>query len=437
VVVNSDLEVVQFRGRTGRYLEPPVGTATHSILKMAREGLLGPLREALGEARETHAAVSKFEVQVFSDSGCNTCSLDVIPIRMFGSTVDYYLVLFDPATDSSKTPRAPVSSSELESRRDHEGTDDEAQYLRQELLATREYLSSIIQERESANEELKAANEEAQSANEELQSANEELETAKEELQSTNEELATINDELHERNIELQQVNGDLNNILTSVDMPVVILDGEQKIRRFTPIAKRLLNLIDGDIGRPFNQVRTKVDIPELQDEVDEVMETLVPKELDKQDCDGRWYSVRIRPYRTADDRIDGVVIAFMDVHDLKFSTRAAEERHKLTDELTDLLDQPVLVVDEGLQVILSNLAFRQEFEDKVPSERADWSLEQWSDSEKMRPEIEALLAGESVASEFAFVTRHSPPQKYRVHLRKIALQGGRRVISRIVPVED
>ena len=186
--------------------------------------------------------------------------------------------------------------------------------LREELEATREYLQSIIEEQRTTNEELRSANEEIQSSNEELQSINEELETAKEELQSTNEELTTVNEELQNRNDELSKVNSDLSNLLSSVNIPIIMLGNDLRIRRFTPMAEKVMNLIPGDIGRPITDIKANVKTPDLKQAVQRVIDSLEIQEFRVEDHDGRWYSMRIRPYRTIDNKIDGVVIVLLDM---------------------------------------------------------------------------------------------------------------------------
>jgi two-component system CheB/CheR fusion protein len=187
-------------------------------------------------------------------------------------------------------------------------------------------MQAIIEEQEATNEELQSANEEIQSANEELQSTNEELETAKEELQSTNEELATINEEHENRNQELMSVNNDLANLLASVELAIVILSDDLRIRRFTPTAKALLNLIDADVGRPIDNLRPNVSIPDLEQRVKEVIDTISTQSIEVQDRDGRCYTLSIRPYKTLENRIEGVVMSFINID----STREAERLHQM-----------------------------------------------------------------------------------------------------------
>ncbi|MBV9506722.1 MAG: PAS domain-containing protein, partial [Acidobacteriia bacterium] len=232
-----------------------------------------------------------------------------------------YLVVFEevPGTDVAPVQTEPVEKEQLITERIKE--------LEDELASTKRYLHSVIEEQEEAGEELKSAHEEVQSSNEELQSTNEELLTAKEELQSTNEELTTLNDEMQSRNMELQDVNNDLINLLSSVNIPIVMLGNDLRIRRFTPQAERILNLRPSDVGRPVSDFRLKINLPDLVALCQEVINTLVPREREVSDPEGRLYSVWVRPYRTADNRIDGVVLALLDVTERKHSAEARYRR--------------------------------------------------------------------------------------------------------------
>jgi two-component system CheB/CheR fusion protein len=186
-------------------------------------------------------------------------------------------------------------------------------------------LQSIIEDQETINEELKSANEEVLSSNEELQSTNEELETAKEELQSTNEELVTLNEQIQNRNTELGQVNDDLANLLSGVNIPIVMLGMDRRIRRFTPLAEALLNLLPGDVGRPIDNIRPNVEVPDLGRMITEVIGTAGVRHVEVQDHGGRWHSLVLRPYRTLDNKIDGVVMIFIDIDALKRAHVALE----------------------------------------------------------------------------------------------------------------
>ena len=227
--------------------------------------------------------------------------------------------------------------------------------LERELAASREYLQSIIQELETANEELQSANEEILSSNEELQSTNEELDTAKEELQSTNEELNTLNEELHGRNEELSRVNSDLVNLLASVQIAIVIISSDLRIRRFTPMAERVLNLIPGDLDRPIGHIKPNIDCPDLEQLILESIDSVAPVEREVRDQNGRWYSLRVRPYKNVENKIDGAVLTLFDVDLPKRSEQRIRLAREYTEALMDVIDQPVVVLDAELRVQAAN----------------------------------------------------------------------------------
>ena len=187
--------------------------------------------------------------------------------------------------------------------------------LRRELSVSKESSQAIIEEQEAINEELKSANEEIESSNEELQSTNEELETAKEELQSTNEELVTLNEELSNRNVEMMQINNDLNNLLSSIQMPIVMVDNALTVRRATPAARDAFNILPTDIGRPLRELRPNIDVPDLENILRGVIQTLSASAREVTDNQGRRYSLRVYPYRTTDNKIDGAVITLVDTN--------------------------------------------------------------------------------------------------------------------------
>ncbi|MFN8607128.1 MAG: CheR family methyltransferase [Vulcanimicrobiota bacterium] len=351
VLINADFEVLQFRGRTGLFFEHPPGTVTYNILKLAREGLLADLRSALQEVAESNKIALREGVRMLSNGDWTVLDLEVIPLALPGGRDRFMLVLFKPVGSSPTVIRSGEFDDQLHS---------EMLHLRQELEATREYLNSVNQEQEATLERLQAANEEVQSANEELQSTNEELETAKEELQSTNEELTTVNEELHERNLQLTRVNNDLTNLLSSVNIPVVILGPDLRIRRFTPMARQILNVIPSDIGRPIGDLRPHLEIPDLERRIQEVLDTLCPQQLELQDREGRWFSVRMRPYRTTENRIDGAVIVFVDVDQPRRSLEEAQEARNLTRAMLEISDRPSVLLDEDLQIKEANSLFFQ-----------------------------------------------------------------------------
>jgi two-component system CheB/CheR fusion protein len=234
--------------------------------------------------------------------------------------------------------------------------------LQKELIANREYLQSIIQDLEAANEELQSANEEILSSNEELQSTNEELDTAKEELQSTNEELNTLNEELHGRNEELARINSDLINLLHGVHMAIVIVSSDLRIRRFTPMAERVLNLIPGDVGRPIGQIKPNINCPDLEQLILEVIDTINVQSREVQDAQGRTYSLTVRPYKNVENRIDGAVLVLIDVEETRRTTDEAQDARLYAEAIFNTVREPLVVLDRDLRVERANPAFYNAF---------------------------------------------------------------------------
>jgi two-component system CheB/CheR fusion protein len=319
-VVNEAMTVLQFRGNTGPYVMPASGEASLNLMKMVSEDLVIELRTALYQAKKEDIPVIKKRARVERGKLIRYINIDVVPFKAPAGE-RYFLILLQEIGYHPRPHSSPATG--------------DAVRLRQELASTKTHLNTVTQEYEAANEELRALNEELQSSNEEMQSINEEMETAKEELQSTNEELTTVNDELQSRNEETTQLNNDLLNVLRGVEIPIIILGSELQIRRFNDAAARLLNLIPSDAGRPLGNIRTNIDIPDLEQMLIDTINTLSVKEREVRDTEGRWYSLTIRPYKTADNRIDGALMTLVDINELKM---AAERRDNLISELQDAL---------------------------------------------------------------------------------------------------
>jgi two-component system CheB/CheR fusion protein len=311
VIIDDHMEIVAFSGKTGPYIEPSPGTVSLKLLKMARQDLIADLRAIAFKAIKSNAAARKDNIPFHHNGEKHALNILVTPLQGQKASQRFFAVVFEPAITAPEPsrPKVKIKPDEKDRRIDE---------LEQELLTTREQMQSIINDQITTNEELQTANEEIQSANEEMQSTNEELESAKEELQSTNEELVTVNDELENRNIELGRVNNDLTNLLSSVEIPMVMLSDDLRIRHFTPLAKDLLNLIDTDVGRPITDLKPKINVHNLDRMVSEVINTIRSKAIEAQDEDGHWYSVQIRPYKTTDNRIEGAVLVFIDITDVK-----------------------------------------------------------------------------------------------------------------------
>jgi two-component system CheB/CheR fusion protein len=314
VFINEDLEIVHSRGDLNRYLKFAPGRPSLSILKMAREGLLLDLRTAISRAKKERAAVIRKSIRMrngnaHGDGAVLSVNFEVIPFTVGKLQEDYFMVVFQEA------PAQPARQTQtVRSGRISESTSRRITKLEQELAASQEYLQSVTEAQEATNEALQSANEEILSSNEELQSTNEELETAKEELQSANEELSTVNDELRSRNLDVTHINNDLTNLLGSVDIAMVIVGSDLTIRRFTPKAQKIFGLIAGDIGRPLQNINPPLEMPKIQQMVLHVMDQPESLESELTDRNGSRYQLRILPYRTQDNKIDGAVITIVDI---------------------------------------------------------------------------------------------------------------------------
>lgn len=324
VVINHDMDILHFRGETGPYLNPTPGSASLNLLKMARKELVVELRAAIHKVFKEGKPLIKKNILMKANEISYTVDIQIIPLTSVDVEDRSLLVLFE-ATEPVNTDAIEIEPAKLIA-----AEQNRIEALEQELNSSREYLQSIIEDQEAGNEELKSANEEIQSTNEELQSTNEELETAKEELQSTNEELATVNDELENRALQLSVVNNDLTNLLANVNLPILMLDEDLRIRQFTRPAEQLLNLIESDLGRPIGQIRPNLEIPDLEKQVTDVIDNMMPKSLELQDRNGCWYNIKMRPYKTMDNRIEGIVITFLDINDIKDAKRLRVMHEKL-----------------------------------------------------------------------------------------------------------
>ena len=230
--------------------------------------------------------------------------------------------------------------------------------LEKELRSTKEYLQATIEQMQTTNEELRSANEELQSTNEELQSTNEELATSKEELQSTNEELITVNSELQDKIEALMQANSDINNLLAGTDIGTIFLDNGLRIKRFTPAVTNFFNLIQIDIGRPISDITSKIPLVNISQEVRTVLKDLQKKEFEIQTANGNWYSMRILPYRTIENAIDGVVITFMDISERKKAEQSGEAARIYAESIVETVREPLVILDERLKVVSANSVF-------------------------------------------------------------------------------
>ncbi|SBT08138.1 MCP methyltransferase/methylesterase, CheR/CheB with PAS/PAC sensor (fragment) [Candidatus Accumulibacter aalborgensis] len=370
-LVNGQGDILYLHGRTGMYLEPAPGEAgVNNILKMARQGLRQDLRMALHKTAGSQEIVHCPGLSVQTNShftrvDLTVCPLDVDPAA--APELPLYLVILQEApalVDSGPEQQTalPASVAAVDppsTARSAPDTRAEAKVeariaaLKQELRAKDEYLQTTQEELETSNEELKSSNEEMQSVNEELQSTNEELETSKEELQSVNEELSTVNTELQNKVFDLSRANNDMNNLLAGTGIGTVFVDHQLRIMRFTPTVSRIINLILSDVGRPVAHiVANLVGYDRLVADTQEVLDTLVIKEIDVQTSEGRWYTLRIQPYRTLDNVIEGAVISFFDI------TEAVRTRDALR-AANDMIQRAFVVRDARDAMTVQDLAGR------------------------------------------------------------------------------
>ncbi len=307
VVVDDKMQVHQFRGRTDLFLEHIPGPATFNLIQLARRNLVPDLRATIRRSIKTDKPARTERAKVALRGKNYEINIQVVPFKIPAGDKSWFLVIFDETTRRSKPERLLQSLGKA-------GVQREVTELHRELAASKESLQATIEEQEATNEELKASNEEVESSNEELQSTNEELETAKEELQSTNEELITLNEELSNRNLEMMELTNELNNLLASTQMPIVMVDNSLTVRRATPAARGAFNILPTDVGRPLSELRPNIDVPDMEKILREVIETLGTRERRVSDKEGRLYSLRVRPYRTTENKIDGAVITLVDI---------------------------------------------------------------------------------------------------------------------------
>ncbi|MFZ9889334.1 MAG: ATP-binding protein, partial [Myxococcota bacterium] len=352
VVVSDALEIQSFFGPTGDYLTQPTGDARLDLLAWVKPGLYPRLRHATEHAVLTGERVVVDDISIERGQQTVRVNCTVEPLRPAPGEPRVLLISFRDvgAAPARDTPAA---------------TDIDLPLLHQletELKVTREELRGTIEQLDVANEDYRASNEELLSLNEELQSNNEELETSREELQSVNDEMAAINQQLEERNLELRQAYADLSNLLESTNIPIVFLDRQLNIRRFTPAARNLLPLRIADIGRPLEELREHFSDADFVPIALSVLETQTAVATEVRARDGRWFNQTVSPYRTEEGHIDGVSVAFHDVTETKAAARIAEEERAFADAIVHTIPSPLLVLKRSLQIVSGNRSFYERF---------------------------------------------------------------------------
>lgn len=399
VIVNDALEILQFRGRTGLYLEAAAGRANLNVLNMVREDLAIALRMAIVAARKKGSAVKKKDVAFVHNGKRLVVNLSVIPMEeVLGTAGRCYLVLFEAGTVATeavgkKGTKLPLKAGEMLQR--------ELVEKKRELQAARLLLKEHMASHEALREDYQSANEEMLSANEELQSTNEELETSKEELQATNEELTTVNDELNSNNSTLHLLGNDLRNLLESTVIPIVMVDNGLRVRRMTPTAETIFKVKPVDIGRPITDFKVDLNV-NLKPLLAKVLGEVVAVEREVQDQHGHWYRLQIKPYKTLDNRVDGAVLVLMDIDVMKKRNQELVVAAEFTKSIIETIAEPLLVLNSELNVLMANHSFYDSFgirpETTIGQMVYDLGRGQWS-----KPELRSLLE-EVLPRDRAFV---------------------------------
>ncbi len=406
VLISDTLEALYFHGPTDRYVRVPPGDAKHGLLAMAREGLGGELGTAIRDARQRREVVVRSAV-IRSDDRSLGVTITVRPIEAAGEQL--MLVTFADQQMAQPLKEASVGVADQSA----------LQLLERELRATKQELQNTISDLERLNEDLKAANEEAMSMNEEFQSTNEELETSKEELQSLNEELTTLNTQLQHKIEEERAISDDLSNLLSSSDIATIFLDNDLKIKRFTRPATKLFKMIATDLGRPFGDLVPVVDDPNLLADAATVRSNLRPLMREVQGPSGSWFNRRVLPYRTRENKVEGIVVTFADISDLKAAEMRAKAAQTFAENIVATVHEPLIVLDQNLRVISASASFYSAF--ATSPERTngcylfDLGNRQW-DIPQLRGLLERVFSEKEIIEDFE-VTHEFPRLGRRVML--------------------
>ena len=418
-LVNERGDIFHIHGRTGMYLEPAPGEAELNILKMARQGLRPALSRALHKAATTHEAVSCIDLRVKTNGDYSAVNVKVQPVATDVSDQPLFLVVLELAGLPSSEPSRAASILTVAAGADERAPEISAQVaaLKNDLREKEEYLQTTTEELETSNEELKSANEEMQSINEEMQSTNEELETSKEELQSVNEELATVNAELQGKVSDLSLANNDMNNLLAGTGVGTIFVDHHLRIQRFTPAITQVMNLIATDVGRPIGDIVPNLKgYPDFVTDVRQVLDTLVPKLLDVQNTTDKWFALRIRPYRTLENVIEGVVVTFSDITELK-------EARDVLQESAALRRLAVVVSDSRDAVLVQNL------DGKIQCWNAGATrLYGWSETEALTMNIRDMIPVAARTQALAIVQQLSQAAVLQPYVAERITKDGRQL---------
>ncbi len=427
VLINEKGDIIYINGRTGRYIELMPGIAGLNIFSMARERLSFELHSAVRQAAAKQQEVVINNLKLQTEQGQMLLKLTVKYLKTPEEIKGLLLVVFQelPLPEKLRKKAGMATNAALH------GVEE----LETENKLLREQLQQIREEKDVTVEEIKSANEELQSTNEELQSTNEEAISAKEEMQSMNEELMTVNTELREKSDQLTEIHNDMTNLLNSSEIATIFLDTKIRIKRFTPAATKIMNLIPSDVGRPLSHIRFNLKYDTLLDDIKSVVDRLVPKDLEVQSEEGKTFSIRILPYRTKDNFIDGAVLTFIDITSLKELQEKQQEKFAFLENIINSMRDPIIILDVQMRVVALNRAFIETFHTKDSHIRGQLFYElgdgQWNNV-RLRQLLDETSQDEKGQVNFDnFILVHNLPsigsRQMKLHARRLVERDGQK----------
>jgi two-component system CheB/CheR fusion protein len=397
LIVSDRGDIVYIHGLTGLFLQPAPGPPSLNLFTMAREGLQMDLMAAARQAVTQEKPVVHKGIQVKTNGSVSTVDVTVQKITGPEPLRGLLLVTFEVAEKRHRPRRAKARQGDTADQ-------NRVTELEGEVQSLRKMLQSTVEEANTANEELKSTNEELQSTNEELQSSNEELETSREEMQSLNEELQTVNNELQSKVEDLSHANDGMQNPLNSTDIATLFLDNDLRIKRFTPQAKQIFKVIPSDVGRPIEDLVSTLRYDRLRNDAQEVLQTLASKELEVSTVDEKWYIMRILPYRTSENVIDGLVVIFTEITRQRQAERAITEAQQYAESIIDTVREPLVVLDAEMKAVSANRAFYRTFQithsEVIGQHMSEWKTGTWN-IPKLRQLLGDILAQHSTFEDF------------------------------------
>ena len=442
VIVDPDLQIVHFQGRTSPYLEIPTGGPTVQLLKMAHPDLRLPLGRLIRRAHKEGGPVRRDGIPVTIGSRVRRVSVTVLPLAADEADRRHCLVVFEPGLRERDTQAEAGAEGTAKALSEGKAeVDARIQELERELMETREYLQAVVDQHDAAHTQLEVAYQASLSANEEYQSTNEELESTKEELQSLNEELTTLNEQLQQRNVELSGRTAQIAGLLEAMDMPILLLTPDLGLLAFNSRAAADLRLSAANLGRSIRESWTPVPTPELIDLIDHALGESSLQEREFQDSQGHWSSLRIWPIPSVPEANRAVVVALVDITRLKEDLRHADEASAYSEAIVDAVLEPLLVLDRDLKIVTANRAFHRAFETNPADTTgvALWELGggEWNRIEFRRRVEELRRSGAPFDGyEFPVDSPRGRPRTFRLSGRRI-VQPGSQAANLLLALED